>query len=143
MTPDELAAVGRALYGDRWQTQIASDLGVADRTVRRWVANETSIPDGIASDLRSLLTRRTAEIGDIVSYTVDVPNRAIFHARLGAFFRYDDDNKVTLVHPGLAVETEIPLLQAGAVEALAGELGRDPSVRFLWLDRVALPEGEP
>lgn len=36
MIPNELAAAGRALYGERWQTSLATDLQVADRTMRRW-----------------------------------------------------------------------------------------------------------
>lgn len=38
MTRDELRAAGEALYGARWQTALARELGVADRTVRRWLA---------------------------------------------------------------------------------------------------------
>jgi DNA-binding transcriptional regulator LsrR (DeoR family) len=33
---DLLERIGKALYGDRWQTQLAKALGMSDRTVRRW-----------------------------------------------------------------------------------------------------------
>ena len=38
-TVDTLRIVGEALYGDRWQTALAADLGVADRTMRRCIAD--------------------------------------------------------------------------------------------------------
>ena len=42
-----LAEIGEALYGERWQTALAQDLGMADRTVRRWVAGESPVPDHV------------------------------------------------------------------------------------------------
>ena len=30
-TPDKMARIGRALYGERWRTSLAADLRVADR----------------------------------------------------------------------------------------------------------------
>ncbi len=57
-TPTVLAAVGRALYGERWQSALARDLGVADRTVRRWVAGATQVPTGVYVDLLRLVTER-------------------------------------------------------------------------------------
>jgi hypothetical protein len=41
---DLLEHVGKALDGDRWQTQLAKALRVSDRTVRRWVLFESPIP---------------------------------------------------------------------------------------------------
>ncbi len=41
---DLLKRIGEALYGDRWQRQMARALGVSDRTVRRWVLYESDIP---------------------------------------------------------------------------------------------------
>jgi len=40
MTTDLLREVGEALYGSRWQSDLARALGVTDRTVRRWAAGE-------------------------------------------------------------------------------------------------------
>ena len=41
---DLLKRIGEALYGDRWQRQMARALGISDRTVRRWVLFESDIP---------------------------------------------------------------------------------------------------
>src|SRR5262245_23213052 len=41
---DLLKRIGEALYGDRWQRQLAKALGVSDRTVRRWVLHDSAIP---------------------------------------------------------------------------------------------------
>lgn len=62
MTPTTLARVGEALYGPLWQTQLARDLGVAGRTVRRWAAGSHDMPPGITADLTRLCDHRAAEI---------------------------------------------------------------------------------
>lgn len=59
-----LAEIGRALYGSRWQSDMARDLGVSDRTVRRWAAGE-DLPAGVRNDLAALAKRRAAELGAI------------------------------------------------------------------------------
>lgn len=53
MTRTDLAAIGRQLYGDRWQTAMAQALGVADRTVRRWAAGQ-AVPPAVADRLVAL-----------------------------------------------------------------------------------------
>jgi len=58
MSPDLLREVGEALYGPRWQTDIARDLDVANRTVRRWAVGARPIPADLSDDLRSLLRAR-------------------------------------------------------------------------------------
>ena len=49
-----LAEIGEALYGERWQTALAHELGVADRTVRRWVAGDSPVPPCVASPQAAL-----------------------------------------------------------------------------------------
>jgi hypothetical protein len=83
MTPDELADIGRALYGERWQTALATDLQVADRTMRRWVAGESSVPDGIGRDVRSILVSRMKDIGGMIGFSVNPADRSIFHYPTG------------------------------------------------------------
>lgn len=62
IVPNTLALIGRALYGERWQTALATDLNVADRTMRRWLAGESPIPDGLEDDLQKLLAERLAKM---------------------------------------------------------------------------------
>ena len=50
MTPATLKIIGEALYGPRWQSDLARDLNIADRTMRRWCAGE-DIPPGVAHEL--------------------------------------------------------------------------------------------
>ncbi len=56
-----LARCGACLYGERWQSPLARDLGVSDRSVRAWVAGTRSIPAGVWGDLRRLLQERVIE----------------------------------------------------------------------------------
>lgn len=53
-----LVECGEALYGERWQSELARDLGVSDRTVRRWVAGATPVPSGVFVDLLRMVTER-------------------------------------------------------------------------------------
>ena len=53
-----LREAGEALYGPRWQSEIARSLNVSDRTVRRWVAGDEEMPSGVAFDLWRLCEER-------------------------------------------------------------------------------------
>lgn len=44
MTPSELEHRAAALFGSRWQTELARHCGVDARTVRRWKAGDREIP---------------------------------------------------------------------------------------------------
>ena len=68
MTIDDLVARGRVLYGERWQSALAIDLGVTDRTVRRWVAREFSIPDDTEQKLQELMMERYNKIFSLLFY---------------------------------------------------------------------------
>lgn len=57
-----LVECGQALYGERWQSPLARDLGVADRTVRRWVAGTSDVPAGLYVDLLRLTQKRSAAL---------------------------------------------------------------------------------
>jgi hypothetical protein len=133
MTPDELAAAGRALYGERWQTPLAQNLHVADRTMRRWLVGETPIPDGVESELREVLIRRVNEIGGLIGYSVNPSDRSVFHYPTGAFFRYNNAGGLTLLNAKMVARHNIPLITRGAEEALRQERERDPRIsgRFM------------
>jgi hypothetical protein len=64
---DLLERVGKALYGDRWQTQLAKALGMSDRTVRRWFLFESSIPWSFLADkLPTLFTAKSEELRKVL-----------------------------------------------------------------------------
>lgn len=60
-----LIEIGKALYGERWQTSLANDLRVADRTMRRWVSGASPIPPAIWFEIDEILAARAACIGDV------------------------------------------------------------------------------
>ena len=55
---DRLRALGFALFGDLWQSPLARELGVADRTVRRWIRSDTAIPADVWPRLAAIADRR-------------------------------------------------------------------------------------
>lgn len=58
-----LVEAGRALYGDRWQTDTAAALGLSDaRRIRQWLTGDRRVPPGIWADLLVLMEKRGAEI---------------------------------------------------------------------------------
>jgi len=60
MTPATLRTAGEALYGPRWQSALARDLGVSDRTMRRWVAGDEA--PNLSRELTALLRARKKSI---------------------------------------------------------------------------------
>jgi hypothetical protein len=64
--PDDLISrVGCALYGERWQTPLARELGVADRTVRRWVSGKDMPKPGVFADLAAIVAEHGAELATL------------------------------------------------------------------------------
>lgn len=61
---DLLIRTGHALYGERWQTPLAADLGVTDRTMRRWKAGDP-IPEGIRADLLAVVRARRDALAEL------------------------------------------------------------------------------
>ena len=55
-----LAECGEALYGPRWQSELARDLDVSIRTMQRWAAGAIDPPNGIWLDLLRLTQERAA-----------------------------------------------------------------------------------
>ena len=89
MKPDDLATAGRALYGDRWQTSLAHDLHVSDRTMRRWLAGDSPIPRQIENEVRAVLAERLAEISGMIDYDTAPAEHMIRHDRSTAALRED------------------------------------------------------
>jgi len=60
---DVLIKSGKALYGERWQTDLARDLGLSDgRRIRQWLSGDRPIPEGIWNDIAKLLADRAVVI---------------------------------------------------------------------------------
>ena len=61
-TPDGLAAIGRLLHGEDWQSPLARDLGVSRESIRRWLngSQPLSPEHGIWDDV-IILVRAQAE----------------------------------------------------------------------------------
>jgi hypothetical protein len=62
MSPKLLQQVGEALYGPRWQSDLARDLEIDDRSIRRYLAGEREIPDDMPDQLRQVLADRRAAL---------------------------------------------------------------------------------
>lgn len=43
--------VGAALYGPRWQSELAAALGVSVRTVQRWASGKNAVPSWLSVKL--------------------------------------------------------------------------------------------
>lgn len=129
-----LVRTGCALYGERWQTALANDLNVADRTLRRWVAGVSPIPEGVEQQLRKLLIDRLDQIGGMIGYCVNPNSRTVLHYPTGAYFVYDAEENVELLNLNqLTIDVaEIALLKEGVVEAVRRERERDERIQFSW-----------
>lgn len=55
---DDLVEVGRLLFGERWQSDLARALGTSPRMVRYWVAGTHARPDDLSKRLAALLHER-------------------------------------------------------------------------------------
>jgi hypothetical protein len=62
MTPRQLKALGELLYGQRWKTYLANDLGVDRRTVMCWAQKEWTIPATRARAIVELASKRVVAI---------------------------------------------------------------------------------
>lgn len=62
-----LRDTGEALYGPRWQSDIARDLQVSDRTIRNWLSGATDMPAGVAMDLWRLCEERADALDAVMT----------------------------------------------------------------------------
>lgn len=66
MNKQLLIQTGLALYGERWQSPLARDLGVDSRRVRAWRNDERPLPD-LKEMLKLLLMKRARDIELLIS----------------------------------------------------------------------------
>jgi hypothetical protein len=64
--PDLLSRAASLLYGEMWQTPLASELGVPPRQVRRWASGDRQIPPSTWPELVRLLKIRLLEVEDVL-----------------------------------------------------------------------------
>lgn len=58
---ERVAAAGHLLYGERWQSDLARDLGVAVRTVQAWFSASESrrtMPTAVLAEVETLVRQR-------------------------------------------------------------------------------------
>jgi hypothetical protein len=138
VTPDELAAAGWALFGDRWQASLARGLHISDRTVRRWVAGDSPIPEQTRRKLWSVLMERFDRMWEM-QYELNFSERTVFHYPTGACFQWDDTYVLSQLTGGLAAVGEMPIIKMGAEAKLQREHKRNRRSKFTWVD----PNGRP
>jgi hypothetical protein len=93
MTVEEFRAVGIALFGYGWQSKLARELGIADRTVRKWVSGETPLPEWLETALGGI-NRKSADVPEWLTADngQDPPTDYIVHLRPPRFIcRVADD----------------------------------------------------
>lgn len=63
MTPDDLAQAGRSLFGDRhgWQADLARELPMDARTLRRMLAGERAVSTFVQARVRALLRQQVID----------------------------------------------------------------------------------
>lgn len=72
MTPATLAATAEALYGRWWQAALAEAYGVSPRTVRRWAAGTSGIPEDMMDWLRLRCVDKADELDTLALELIDV-----------------------------------------------------------------------
>lgn len=65
--PPLLTDIGRALWGERWQTEMSRALDVTDRTIRGWAAGERPTPTGVFVDLLRIVIERQSALDDLIA----------------------------------------------------------------------------
>lgn len=58
LSADAFSQIGEALYGSRWTSALARDLGVSYRAVLNWRQGVVPLPDDIVKRLRPIVRRR-------------------------------------------------------------------------------------
>ena len=68
MTKDQLHAVGRALYGTQWQTELARNIINLDgeeldkRRVQQWACGARPVPEWLLPELKKLAAKKLEEM---------------------------------------------------------------------------------
>lgn len=65
ISPGAFARVGRALYGDKWQSPLARALSINERSVRYMAAGDRLVSIGIVGGLLEIVLDRQEELRQI------------------------------------------------------------------------------
>lgn len=58
--------IGLALFGECYKNQLAKELNVSERTMRRWLNSSDEIPSGVLSDCKILIVDRIKILNTLV-----------------------------------------------------------------------------
>ena len=62
MSPDNLRAIGGALFGPRWQRELARALSISERLMRMWLAGDRRLPANLVDRLDVITINRITEL---------------------------------------------------------------------------------
>ena len=66
LAPDDLTRAGQALFGERWQTDLAGALHLTDSArIRQMLSGRRPVPPGVAAEIMALLRQKSAEAAAI------------------------------------------------------------------------------
>jgi len=65
MTEPDIREIGEALYGPRWQSELARDYGINLRTMQRWASGQGDAPPSLYIEIADDLDRRAQRLSAI------------------------------------------------------------------------------
>lgn len=68
MSPKIFHEAGEALYGPRWQSDLARDLEMSDRHIRRLASGAAELSPGMREDLLRICEQRAARLADVIRH---------------------------------------------------------------------------
>jgi hypothetical protein len=71
--PSMLAECGESLFGTKWRVDLGQALGVSERTVRRWAAGSSPVPDDVWTEIGALLFNRAKRLRDLANAIKQLP----------------------------------------------------------------------
>lgn len=83
MSPKIFHEAGEALYGPRWQSDLARDLEMSDRHIRRLASGAAELSPGMREDLLRICEQRAARLADVIRRLSAAPKDAVGHKRVG------------------------------------------------------------
>jgi len=88
-----LKRVGQFLFGEQWQSPLARDVGVGERSMRRWAAGTDPIPRGVWSDVGLRLESVQGDLEYLISEVrqasglIEVHSFRVYDSRAGDMVR--------------------------------------------------------